>query len=139
MQMPGKYLTLSDGRGFRDPDEKTLGRLLRECSSDSEFFAILEQGPNNFMQTAGCVADGFALEYQDGGLHHHNRCIDESLELGDVTLALTLYLRDDVRWRTKFDWQPCDLRKERRTGHLAVAVIVALLIIGLFLVIRSGG
>jgi hypothetical protein len=69
----------------------------------------------HYMQTCGSAqggrtwGDGFVLEYQDGSLDSHYRCVDDNLELSAIQRAFQLYFAGDDRWRTEYEWQSVDL------------------------------
>jgi len=96
-------------RTIDSPNAETIAAELRAGAQAEEFFAVLSEFDARFIQAAGNDMEGFALEYQDGGLNHHYRCANEQLTVDQVIRAFQLYLTKDLRWLTEFEWELVDL------------------------------
>ena len=61
------------------------------------------------MQVAGSVAEGYCLEYQEGSIDKHYRCLDQ-LTTNEVVEAFQSYRERDDFWKTKFQWMKENIR-----------------------------
>ncbi len=66
-------------------------------------FVVLVRDKMNWCEFSGCVADGFSARYAEQGQEHVISQPPGSLAEG--IRLLTLYLHEDDRWRSDYDWQ----------------------------------
>ena len=102
-------LELGTGKVLDCVSEERIAHALSRLPGGDDSFAILHKDEHHYMQTDGSALDGFILEYQDGALDRHHRCVDDNLELLAIQRAFQLYFNGDDRWLTEFEWQPVDL------------------------------
>lgn len=85
---------------------------LRSLRLPERSFAILDSGPDSYIQTAvdgaGSGDGAFVLEYQEGSLAQHYRST-RPVPLGEVIAAFHSYLRLDGVWRAAHAWERMDL------------------------------
>ena len=82
------------------PDDAAVRRSLET----QQEFVNLARSEMDYIQAGGSSLEDFVLEYQEGDLEHHYRCIDP-LSLEKITEALLWYLHSDDRWRTNLGWE----------------------------------
>jgi hypothetical protein len=108
-------LELSTGKVLEDLSAETIAHALATLPAGDDSWAVLQKDEMHYMQTGGPAqgertwGDGFVLEYQEGSLDSHYRCVQEDLELSAIQRAFQLYFEDDDRWRTEYEWQLLDL------------------------------
>lgn len=72
---------------------------------DQDSFAILGDGEQTYMQTAGCAADGFHVEYRDGSDERHFM-IQGMASLDETVAAFESYLLGDGAYLSNHPWVP---------------------------------
>ena len=108
-------LKLSTGKTLEDLSEDSIAHALSTLPGGEDSWAILQKDELHYMQTCESGqgertwGEGFILEYQDGSLDSHYKCVDDNLELSAIERAFQLYFKGDDRWRTEYEWQPVDL------------------------------
>lgn len=90
------------------PDAEEVHRVLRRLSVSGPKFAVLDTGPNHYIQ-AYAVQDGlFDVEYREGGPErHYGSGLPQPRDV--VVDAFLSYLRQDDHWRTALEWRRMDL------------------------------
>ena len=103
-------LTTSSGKEFLMPDAELIRKVILELPVGDDSFAILEKGYDgvHFVQTAGSAAEGFILEYQDGGPQLHYQCDEGNLDSQQVIAVFQAYARADPRWNAAHTWIQVD-------------------------------
>lgn len=87
-----------------DADEKKLRDTLAAFErGDCEY--IILQDDNRFLQAAGDIKSGYALEYNDGSDSFQFRATNRNISNDDLTSAFVSYLNGDASWRGKFTWE----------------------------------
>ncbi|MBT8145187.1 MAG: hypothetical protein KJO55_10830, partial [Gammaproteobacteria bacterium] len=82
----------------------------------------------SYIQTAGCAASGYVLEYQEGSIEKHFSCEDPDLDEDTIIDIFQRYFDNDSRWKTDRQWTPVDLGYERkRTAAWPIAGVIGLI------------
>jgi len=100
----GLTLTTHD-TGFDDPDPATIAKVLASLDGGRHVLATLGHSELTYVQVAGSVQTGFALEYQEGSLDRHYKSRPASLPLETVTEIFQRYARGDGSWRQGVEWE----------------------------------
>lgn len=106
-------LTTSSGDEFNMPDAETIRRVIDTLPlpDDGFSFLILDRGPDgdHFVQAAGNPAEGFILEYQEGGIKAHYECTKEGLSAEQVFSIFKAYSEQAPEWKAQVEWRKRDL------------------------------
>ena len=100
----GLTLTTHD-TGFDEPDPATIAKVLASLDGGRHVLATLGRSELTYIQVAGSVQTGFALEYQEGSLARHYRSRPANLPLETVTEVFQRYARGDGSWRQGVEWE----------------------------------
>jgi hypothetical protein len=100
----GLTLTTHD-TGFDDPDAATIAKVLASLDGGRHVLATLGDSELTYVQVAGSVRTGFALEYQEGSLDRHYRSRAANLPLAMATDIFQRYARGDGAWRHGVEWE----------------------------------
>ncbi len=100
----GLTLTTHD-TGFDDPDPTTIAKVLASLDGGRHVLATLGHSELTYIQVAGSVQTGFALEYQEGSLARHYRSRPANLPLETVTQIFQRYARGDGSWGQGVEWE----------------------------------
>ena len=100
----GLTLTTHD-TGFDDPDATTIAKVLASLDGGRHVLATLGDSELTYIQVAGSVQTGFALEYQEGSLARHYKGRLANLSLETVTEIFQRYARGDGSWRQGAEWE----------------------------------
>ena len=84
------------------PDLAHIQETIQGLEWNDITFVVLSRDEDNWIEFSGSTADGFSARYMEGGQEHVISQAPASIAVG-VTL-LDLYLREDERWRTEYDW-----------------------------------
>ena len=130
----GLTLTTHD-TGFDDPDPATIAKVLASLDGGRHVLATLGRSELTYIQVAGSVQTGFALEYQEGSLARHYRSRPANLPLETVTQIFQRYARGDGSWRQGAEWEhlPYVRPKTPWFNTWVGYSIVLLIVIGLIL------
>ena len=90
------------------PDVDDIRQALRRLSPAGAKFAILDVGPDRYLQTYVLDDGQLDVEYRDGGADRHYQSI-HAQPLDAVIDAFLSYLAGDNRWRTAFEWRRLEL------------------------------
>ena len=71
-------------------------------------FAILEVDEQTYLQTLW-TSDGFVLDFQEGGMAAHYRCL-APMTVEDTVTAFQQYLAWNGEWRPHSDYKRVELR-----------------------------
>jgi len=102
-------LELENGRRIEDPNALQIEEHLGTLDGESNGFAILSESELTYLQAAGGVEAGFAVEYQDGTTDQHYTATAAGISLEDVVEAFRRYTGGDGAWRTMFEWEKIDI------------------------------
>jgi len=99
-------LKLESGRVIRSATETDIHSWV-----PAEEFAILESGPNSYMQCAEQTEPPgeYVLEYQAGSLDEHFQAVDRPISLDRILSAFAKYLQGDASWQEDFQWERMQL------------------------------
>ena len=98
------------GKELEEPSLMHIREALELLKNDTpNSFAILARSGYTYMQVAGSVAEGYCLEYQEGSIDKHYRCLDQ-LTTNEVVEAFQSYRERDDFWKTKFQWMKENIR-----------------------------
>ena len=92
---------------YNDPSADRLRTTLEEQTDDVNSFFILRVSDNTYMQGAR-HAEGFYLEYRDGGPQYHYAA-KQHLTLNAALAIVAAYARGDEAWRKTTDWQRVEM------------------------------
>ena len=101
--------------------------LIRELLADDrkrgEFMILDKDDGNDFLQIAGdCAKDGFHIEYREG---EQMFCLPKGVSQAEAESIFLEYLSGSEGWKTRFPWEPIEIRKHTGRSILVVAVVIA--------------
>ena len=82
---------------------ENIAEIVRRLKGKDQPFAILEKNATSFIQTLW-TPQGYALAYQENDILHIFRARGY-ISQGDAIWALQSYLKGDVYWKAKFDFE----------------------------------
>ncbi len=91
-----------------DPGPDDIRAALAGLRYPDDKFAILESGPEHYLQAYLAEDGSLSLEYRDGSAQRHYE-VPEPRPVDEVIEAFLSYQRRDNRWRTAFEWRRLDL------------------------------
>ncbi len=130
----GLTLTTHD-TGFDDPDPATIAKVLASLDGGRHVLATLGHSELTYIQVAGSVQTGFALEYQEGSLARHYKGRLANLSLETVTEIFQRYARGDGSWRQGAEWEHLPYAPQKTpwfntwVGYSIILLIVIVLIL----------
>ena len=131
-----------------NPSMEDIANALESLDGIKSSFAILGRDDLTYIQTSRLVRAGFSLEYQDGTLKSHFRCLG-TLSLEDITKAFLSYAKNGKQWQETHKWElmrsnarasicQVNLRIDRSASALCIYGSVALCFLAVFLGSRKG-
>ncbi len=130
-------LVLGPGAEFENPGDAEIREAIRSLPGGHDSFVILSRDEQHYIQAAGGGAEGFILEYREGGWDRHFRCRDTRLPVEVVTEAFLAYARGDGRPES-LEWAAAE-GPPQSTGTVVLILLGFVLIVGLvaYLVARA--
>ena len=103
--------------------------LIRELLADDrkrgEYMILDKDDGNDFLQIAGdCAKDGFHIEYREG---EQMFCLPNSVSQAEAESIFLEYLSGSDGWKTRFPWEPFEIRKHTGRNILIVALVIVFL------------
>jgi hypothetical protein len=84
-------------------DTQAIARAVSSLTDPAKAFVVLSDPRSGYIQAAGCLDEGFIVEYRDGRAGDHFR---GDARIGPIALAnmLNVYLRREPSWRSEIAW-----------------------------------
>ncbi|MFG1842819.1 hypothetical protein ACGFH8_30835 [Micromonospora sp. NPDC049175] len=101
-------VTMESGQIWHDPSEDLLFELLSDMERGEEMFLVVERLTDatgqTFAQVARTEANGYQVEYREGGEDSHFQAFTEDKRL--VHSVLTAWAFELAGWRAALPWVP---------------------------------
>ena len=118
-------IVTENGTEIENPSDADIRRVIESLNDSGNGFAILSTAEEHYMQTAGCMKDGFILEYREGSWDQHFQASTGSVQTSDVIRAMQQYAAGNESWRTSLTWEPHEASSGSGCAKAACIALVA--------------
>jgi hypothetical protein len=103
-------LILAHGEPINDPSASDIKRAIKSLEGGRDSFVIYGRSGSGltYMQALGGPVEGFILEYQQGSLDEHYRCLGR-VPQADTIDAFQAYAVSNKGWKENFPWVKVEL------------------------------
>ena len=95
-----------NGKTLDEPiSDRLITNSLYTHSEKKNSSIILSKSSMEYIQTSGTPSKGFKLEYQDGAISEHYKCLNDNLSADLVAKVFKSYFAQNDNWKSAVPWE----------------------------------